>query len=140
MSMAHGLESRVPFLDHKIVEFAATIPSDVKFKDGKLKRILVNSMRKHLPDEIANRQDKMGFPVPLNDWMQNELKEFVTDVFSSTKALNREYIDNQVVLDNMNEEKGFGRKMWGLLSLEIWHQNFHDKEHEFKKKFSKISS
>src|SRR5690606_8785680 len=62
VSMAHGLESRVPFLDHPIVELAATMPADIKFKDGNTKQVLKNVARRTVPDEIVERKDKMGFP------------------------------------------------------------------------------
>ncbi|MBM4075136.1 MAG: asparagine synthase (glutamine-hydrolyzing), partial [Planctomycetes bacterium] len=65
MSMAHGLESRVPLLDHPLVEFAATVPADLKFPGGRLKHLLRNAYRDILPQEINERRDKMGFPVPL---------------------------------------------------------------------------
>jgi asparagine synthase (glutamine-hydrolysing) len=133
MSMAHGLESRVPFLDHPIVEFAATMPADIKFKDGALKKVLINSMRKELPTAILERKNKMGFPVPLNDWLKGGVvKDFFYDIFSSTKAKNREYFNNDAILKCLEEKNPFGRKVWGLLSMEIWHQQFHDKALEFK--------
>ncbi len=137
MSMAHGLESRVPFLDHPLVEFAATIPADVKFKDGTLKMALVNAMRHELPNIIANRKDKMGFPVPLNEWMKGELREFVYDIFSSEATKDRPYFNQKSILDSLDNEPTFGRKIWGLLSLEIWHQEFHDREQEYKKLLQK---
>lgn len=133
VSMAHGLESRVPFLDHPLVELVATIPSDIKFKDGTMKNILKNSMRAYLPDVILNRTDKMGFPVPLNDWLKGEARDFVHDVFSTSRALNRDLIDNRKVLTKLDSESKFGRNIWGLLCLELWQQEFHDREHEFKK-------
>src|SRR5438270_7229950 len=74
VSMAHGIESRVPFLDHEVVEFAATVPSNVKFKDGKMKHLLHNAMGFSLPGSILNRKDKMGFPVPLNDWLKSDVR------------------------------------------------------------------
>lgn len=128
MSMAHGVESRVPFLDHQIVEFASTIPADIKFKDGKLKKILLNSMKDVLPMEIINRKDKMGFPVPINEWFKNELKTFIFDTFNSTRFKNRPFINSANVLKGLNEDNKFGRKIWGLLSLELWFQQFHDKK------------
>ena len=69
MSMAHGIESRVPILDHPLVEFAATIPADIKFKNGKMKDILKNVSKKKY-QKISKRRDKMGFPVPLNNWFK----------------------------------------------------------------------
>ena len=62
MSMAHGLKSRVPILDHPLIEFVATIPSNVKFENGNLKNLLKNSFKDILPEKIVNRKDKMGFP------------------------------------------------------------------------------
>ncbi len=132
VSMAHGLESRVPFLDHEIVEFAATMPADVKFKDGTMKQVLKNAMRPVLPESILERKDKMGFPTPVTEWLKNEAYEFAQDVFSSKAALTRELVDNRSVLAGLEKEPRFGRKAWGLLCLELWQQEFHDRESEFK--------
>lgn len=132
MSMAHGLESRVPFLDHNIVEFASTIPADVKFKDGTLKRVLIEAMRKDLPNEIADRKDKMGFPVPLNKWLKAELNDFAMDIFGSDNAKSRPYFEIDSIKNSIMSESKFGRKIWGLLSLELWHRNFHDAHYKFK--------
>lgn len=133
MSMAHSVESRVPFLDHPLIEFAATVPSDVKFKDGTLKRMLHQSVGHMLPKKIRERKDKMGFPVPLNDWFKTDLKDFIFDLFHSEKIKKRPYFNQKAILSNLNSETKFGRKIWGLLSLEIWHQQFHDRHHEYKK-------
>lgn len=133
MSMAHGLESRVPLLDHPIVELAATIPADIKFKNGKMKHILRKVVKPYLPSAIFNRQDKMGFPTPLSEWIKGEAHDFVMDVFSSQKALNRDLIDNRQVLRGLDDEPRYGRKVWGLLSLELWQQEFHDREMDYKK-------
>src|SRR5262249_16162079 len=65
MSMAHGLESRVPLLDHPLIEFLATVPADVKFAGGRMKHLLKLAYGPALPPAIAERRDKMGFPVPL---------------------------------------------------------------------------
>lgn len=136
MSMAHGLESRVPFLDHPLVEFAATIPSNIKFKDGTLKMILVNAMEDVLPQEILNRKDKMGFPVPLNIWLKSDIKEFVHDIFTSQKAKERPYFNHTEIVKSIASESKFGRKVWGLLSLEMWHRQFHDQHQKFRKMLS----
>lgn len=133
MSMAHGLESRVPLLDHPIVELAATIPADIKFRDGKMKHVLREVVKPFLPTEILNRRDKMGFPTPLSEWLAGEARDFVRDIFSSQKAQNRDLIDNRQVLLGMDREPRYSRKIWGLLCLEIWQQEFHDRELEYKK-------
>jgi asparagine synthase (glutamine-hydrolysing) len=132
VSMAHGLESRVPLLDHELVELAATMPADVKFKDGTMKHVFKRATRPLVPDVIADRKDKMGFPVPLHEWFAGPAREFITDVFSSQAALGREHFDNRKVLAGLERENRFGRQTWGLLSLELWQRLFHDREHEFK--------
>ena len=70
VSMAHGLEARVPFLYHPLIDFVATIPANVKFADGKMKHLLKQTFSQVLPQPILNRKDKMGFPVPLSEWIQ----------------------------------------------------------------------
>ena len=132
VSMAHGIESRVPFLDHPLVEMAARIPSNIKFKDGAMKRVLKDAMCQVLPSVIVERKDKMGFPTPLNEWIQGEAREFVRDTFASQNAVQRDLIDNRKVVEGLESEPKFGRKIWGLLSLELWQQEFHDKSHYYK--------
>jgi asparagine synthase (glutamine-hydrolysing) len=133
MSMAHGLESRVPFLDHALVELVATIPSNIKFQNGELKHLLKIGFRDDLPEVINRRTDKMGFPVPLSQWMQGELKDFIADIFTSQKASQREYLNSKLDVKSLVESEGkFTRKVWGLLSLELWQQEFHDKAVQFR--------
>ncbi|MGE3807429.1 MAG: asparagine synthase (glutamine-hydrolyzing) [Gemmataceae bacterium] len=132
VSMAHGVESRVPFLDHPLVEFAATMPANVKFNNGAMKHVLRNATRSHLPPAILQRKDKMGFPVPLTEWIRKEAREFVNDILSTKKALTRDVIDNRQVAAQLASEAQFSRKVWGLLSLEIWQQQFHDREYQYK--------
>jgi asparagine synthase (glutamine-hydrolysing) len=131
--MAHGLESRVPFLDHPLVELAATVPADVKFKDGTMKHLLKTAMRAVVPESIAARTDKMGFPVPLSEWMadRRDVREFVRDVFGSQRAASRDLVDNRKVGQTLDREPRFGRRIWGLLSLELWQRAFHDRAERF---------
>ena len=131
MSMAHGLEARVPLLDVPLIEFAATIPSDVKFRNGSLKRVLKKVSRGVLPQSVRKRKDKMGFPVPLADWSKNEAREFVTDTLRVGVG-KRDFVDNERVIANLETESRFGRRLWGFLSLEIWQQQFHDRAAEFR--------
>ncbi len=133
MSMACGLESRVPFLDHKLAEFIASIPADVKFKGGRMKHLLKEVFKGYIPEKIYDRRDKMGFPVPLQEWFKGPLKEFVLDIFSSRHNNRGFFCKEEVVKSLSNGDSQFSRKIWGLLSLELWYQNFHDRHSEFKK-------
>jgi asparagine synthase (glutamine-hydrolysing) len=132
VSMAHGLESRVPLLDHRLVELAATIPADIKFKDGTMKHIFKQAVKPLVPDVIAARKDKMGFPVPLTEWLRGDARAFAVDTLSTAAARDRELFDNRSVLAGLSDEARFGRKGWGLLCLELWQQSFHDQESRFK--------
>lgn len=132
MSMAHGLESRVPFLDHPLVEFAATIPADIKFPGGRMKSLLKQVFKNKIPEKVLNRRDKMGFPVPLKEWFSVDLKDFLNDIFSSTQAQTRGFYDAKKVLKSLEGSSQFSRKIWGLLCLELWHREFHDKSHEYR--------
>ena len=133
MSMAHGVESRVPLLDHPLVEFAATIPANVRFKDGTMKNVFKDAIEPHLPEIIVTRTDKMGFPTPLTDWVKGPAREFVQDVFASQPALTRPLVDNRRVLQKLTREAKFGRTIWGFLCLELWQQAFHDRQAEFRR-------
>ncbi|TLS76039.1 asparagine synthase (glutamine-hydrolyzing) [Mariprofundus erugo] len=129
MSMAHGVEARVPLLDHPLVEFAATIPADVKFRDGELKRLLKNVFSSHLPSAINNRKDKMGFPVPLNLWLKRggRARDLIGDVLGSQRAASRPYLEHGLSIDKvLDSQSVYGRNLWALLSLELWHQQFVD--------------
>ena len=132
MSMAHGLESRVPFLDHPLVEKVATAPASVKFTNGELKRLLRRSCGDLLPASILERRDKMGFPVPLTEWVRGELRDFVRGVFETGRARQRPLFNYDGILAAVDREAPFGRKTWGLLCLELWQQEFHDQAHRFK--------
>ncbi len=133
MAMAHGLESRVPFLDHPLVEFAATVPADVKFEGGNMKHLIKQSFGDKLPTSITSRRDKMGFPVPLKEWFGGELKDFVSDTFARNSAQHRPFMNTERIAEGVGAELKFSRKTWGLLSLEIWHQKFHDRAAHWKK-------
>jgi asparagine synthase (glutamine-hydrolysing) len=129
MSMAHGVEARVPLLDHPLVEFAATIPADIKFRDGELKRLLKKVFSDRLPSSIVGRKDKMGFPVPLNIWLKQggKAREMIGDILGSESAKTRSYLHHGFSIDEvLDSQSVYGRNLWALLSLEVWHQQFID--------------
>ncbi len=128
MSMANSLEARVPLLDHKLVEFAATIPPELKLCNGSTKHIFKLAMRGILPDAIIDRP-KRGFAVPLRHWFRDDLNGFVRDLLLSPtsrarKLFNPDYIEKLLLLH------GRGRplelKLWTLISFELWCRTFLD--------------
>jgi asparagine synthase (glutamine-hydrolysing) len=133
VSMAHGLESRVPLVDHEVVEFAATLPADVKFRNGELKHALKRAAGDLLPPRILERKDKKGFPVPLGEWMHGELRDFFGDTLAGPGARQRPYLDPRFDLEALISGEGkFSRNLWALLSLELWQQEFHDRAAEWR--------
>jgi asparagine synthase (glutamine-hydrolysing) len=132
VSMAHGLESRTPLVDHRIIEFCAQVPAAVRFQDGRLKGLLRDASASALPRATLERPDKMGFPVPLSEWMSGKLGPFIRDLFSARPARERAIFDADAVIGSMTEAAKFSRKHWGLLCLELWHQAFLDRRAEFK--------
>ena len=133
VSMAHGVEARVPLLDHPLVEFLNTVPANIKFKDGRLKLFARETFGKILPPIVADRRDKMGFPVPLKEWASGACREFVNDHLLTMARSNRPYMDSKQIIDVGGKEKRFGRTLWGLLSLELWYQTFFDKSADYKR-------
>ena len=130
--MAHGIESRVPFLDHSVVELAATVPADLKFTGGRMKHLLKQVFRDEIPAAIAERRDKMGFPVPLKEWFESELAASLNAAFESMRSKCRPYLKDGFVTSNQNQENRFSRDTWALYSLELWHQDFHDRSEYWK--------
>ncbi|MGE0552590.1 MAG: asparagine synthase (glutamine-hydrolyzing) [Gemmatimonadales bacterium] len=127
-SMAASLESRVPLLDRRIVDLVTSMPPRMKFKGGELKYILRKVMRGRLPDAILDRKDKMGFPVPLHLWAAGECRSFFADILLSRTCRERGLFDRKAVERALDSEEAYGRRLWGLVNLELWHRHFIDGE------------
>jgi asparagine synthase (glutamine-hydrolysing) len=125
MTMAASLEARVPFLDPRLVELAATIPSELKYKKGVSKYILRRAMKDVLPDEIFNRP-KHGFDVPIEHWLRKELKPLLK-VLLSEKELNRTEVFNydkiqRILSDHNSGKHDLSSEIWSILNFQIWHK------------------
>lgn len=120
-SMAASIESRVPLLDHRIVEFMATIPPNIKFAGGRMKYLFKKSVRNIVPTPIFERKDKMGFPTPLTEWTKGVARDFVRSVLLSDRARWRGLYNFDRVEKALGDESEFGRVVWGMLCLELWH-------------------
>lgn len=127
VSMSVSIESRVPLLDKRIVDLISTMPAGMKFKGGEMKYLLKKTINSYMPEQIMKRKDKMGFPVPLHIWSQNKAKNFIMDVLLSKKAKERNIINTQYVEKLITSQQPFSRGLWGLLSLELWYNQFIDK-------------
>jgi asparagine synthase (glutamine-hydrolysing) len=126
-SMMVSLESRVPLLDHRIVELAASMPPKIKFEGGRSKHIFRKVVGHLLPQGVVERKDKMGFPVPLSEWYQRDpVRSFVHDTLLSQAAKSRGWFEVEKVAPLLESERAFGRNVWGLLCLELWAREFLD--------------
>ncbi len=130
MTMANSLELRVPFLDHKLVEFAATLPVNLKLRGSTGKYLLREAMKNVLPQKILQRSKK-GFPVPTESWLRGQLKEFVHDTLLAKDAACRDYMDSRVIEKIVQEhEEGTANRrqeIWTLIIFEVWHGLFIDR-------------
>jgi asparagine synthase (glutamine-hydrolysing) len=127
VSMAVSLESRVPLLDTRIVDLVTTMPPPLKFQGGRPKHILKKAVRALLPSSVLERKDKMGFPVPLREWMQaGPVRDFVGDVLLGRASLERGVYRRETLEGMLGRQGVGGRELWGALSLELWHQDFID--------------
>jgi asparagine synthase (glutamine-hydrolysing) len=125
-SMAASIESRVPLLDHRIVEFMASIPPNIKFAGGRVKHLFKEAVRNKVPTKILERKDKMGFPTPLTQWIKGVAREFVRDTLLSDRVRQRGIYNIAAIQRAIDNERDFGRVVWGLLCLELWHRVFVD--------------
>ena len=135
VAMAHGVESRPPLLDSHVADLAAALPPDWKVDGGLLKAGLRRAFADRLPPLTAGRRDKMGFPVPLEAWLQRPgaVRDFAMDVLTSQRARERGFIDNQAAAASLATGARFGRRAWALLSLELWQRAFHDRADELRR-------
>ena len=125
-SMSVSLESRVPLLDHRIAELVTKMPPASRFKGGDSKRIFREAVQPMIPDAVFSRRDKMGFPVPLTEWLRGPIRDFVCDTLLGTRARQRGLYRMDGVEKLLTKDAAFGRPLWGLLSLELWYQAFVD--------------
>jgi asparagine synthase (glutamine-hydrolysing) len=116
MSMAVGLEARVPFLDHELFELAMSVPQDVKTKIGTLKYILKKAVRNVIPDEIIDRK-KQGFGVPVNDWCYTKFGEYVSREM-------KEFCDSSDCFVWKEISPRLPQRGWALLNVALWWKQY----------------
>ena len=129
MSMAHSIESRVPLLDHHVVEFAASLPAGLKIREGRLKHVLKELAFELVPREILDRP-KRGFEVPLADWFRGSLRSAFADILGSAAARQRGYFNyrfiDQVLAEHLSHKRDHALRLWQLLVFELWNRQYID--------------
>ena len=130
MTMANSVELRVPFLDHKVLEFAMSLPSSFKLNGFKTKYILKQALSKKIPVEIRDRK-KAGFPVPYEAWLRNDLKDVVWSVLTDRKTIDRGYFRKEGIerlLQANSNGANYSKEIFSLLTLELWQRTFLESE------------
>ncbi|MSR76727.1 MAG: asparagine synthase (glutamine-hydrolyzing) [Candidatus Omnitrophica bacterium] len=128
-TMAYGLEARSPFLDHRIIEFAASLPFQYKLRSGVTKYLLKRMMRSKLPQDILDRP-KQGFGVPISQWFRGELKKTAEQILLDPQTIGRSYFNSSEIhriwAQHQSGEAQNGHRLWSLLMFELWHRTFID--------------
>ncbi len=129
MSMAASIEARVPLLDHRIVEFALSLPAHYKLHRGRTKQILQRAMRGKLPGEVLSRP-KQGFSIPLKHWLRGPLQPLMTDLLSNDCVRRRGYFEPQTVSrwisEHLQGRANHSHRLWALMVFELWHRHMLD--------------
>jgi asparagine synthase (glutamine-hydrolysing) len=128
-SMLVSLETRAPLLDHRLAEFAATIPTALKVRDRSLKHVLKTLARKYLPAELIDRP-KMGFAVPVAQWINHEWLDISQELVLGERALRRDNFNprylQRVIDEHRSGRRNHGSSIWALMVLEMWYRMFID--------------
>jgi asparagine synthase (glutamine-hydrolysing) len=130
MTMANSLELRVPLLDHRLLEFAASLPAHYKLKGFTLKYIWKKALSKRVPTKILKRR-KAGFPVPYESWLRNNFKDQIRAILTDRKTGERGYFQKAAVEKLIRANSDFGtysKEVFSLVALELWHRMFLDGE------------
>jgi asparagine synthase (glutamine-hydrolysing) len=130
MSMAASIESRVPFLDHKLVEFTSRLPERLKLRGWTTKYVLRESMKGLLPETILSRP-KMGFPVPIGKWFREDYHPVVDEYLLSKRSLERGHFDETYLRTLVNRHdagEDHSERLWALVNFEMWQRQFIDGE------------
>jgi len=130
MTMANSVELRVPLLDHKVLEFAASLPSHYKVKGFTTKKILKETLSKRVPQRILERK-KVGFPVPYESWLRNEFRDMTRSVLTDRETIERGYFEKSKIeklIDGNQSDGTYSKEVFSLVTLELWHRAFLDRQ------------
>ena len=129
MSMAHSIESRVPLLDHLVIEFAASLPAAMKMPNGRLKHLLKELAFTLIPRALLDRP-KQGFSVPIGHWFRGELRDAFGDILASPTTRQRGYFNyafvDGVLTEHLRGKRDHSWRLWQLLIFELWHRQYVD--------------
>ncbi len=128
ITMANSIELRVPFLDHKVLEFAASLPGHYKVRGFATKYVAKRALRHRVPEEILTRK-KAGFPVPYGKWLRTDMKDWLHDILLDGRTLGRGYFKREGIEHLISADLrsgGHSKELFSLAALELWHRAFLD--------------
>ena len=127
-SMAASLETRIPLLDHRIVEYALRIPLEIKIKDGQGKWPIRQVLYKYLPKEITERP-KQGFSVPIEDWLRGPLKQWASELLDKNRLIKEGFFDAEMITqiwdEHLSGKRRFQNYLWNILVFQQWLNKNH---------------
>ena len=129
-TMAHSLEARSPFLDHELMEFAASLPGSLKLRGGEKKVLLRNALRGWIPDQVLDAP-KRGFALPMvGQWFRGDLRGYISEVLTDPRTVARGYFDQKYVgrllASHLDGSEDNSNALWSLMMLEVWHRELVD--------------
>ena len=126
-TMGVSLESRAPFLDHRVVELAATLPLDCKLREGQGKWILRQILYKHVPRDLIERP-KMGFAIPIDSWLRGPLRDWAESLIGEARLRGEGYLDPEPIrkkwTEHLSGRRNWQNELWGVLMFQAWRERW----------------
>ena len=127
MTMGASIEARMPFMDHTLIEYVSSLPDRFRIRGRQDKWILRQVASQLIPKSIINRP-KVGFRVPVNEWFQSSMRDYLVESLTGAASVTRDYYDgdelNRILGEHTSGRQNHEKLLWTLLTLEVWHREY----------------